>query len=59
LLQLLLLLGVFFHQLLCLLLMPLLDLLLSAFIRMLSCELLVLLFLLLLKTLSFFVLLRE
>ena len=58
LLQLLLLLRVPLHHLLCLLLVPLLDLLPSAFIGMLSCELLVLFFLLLLKFLPLSVLLR-
>ena len=58
-LQPLLLLGVLLRQLLCLLLMPLLDLLLPGFIRLPSCELLVFLFLLLLKFLPFFFLLRE
>jgi len=58
LLQLLLLLRVPLHHLLCLLLVPLLDLLPSAVICMLSCELLVLFFLLLLKFLALSVLLR-
>jgi len=58
LLQVLLLLGVSVHQLLCLLLVPLFDLLLPGFIRVLFCELLMVPFLLLLKFLSFFILLR-
>jgi hypothetical protein len=57
-LQLLLLLFVPLRQLLCLLLVPLLYLLLSRFIRVLSCHPLVILLLLLLKFLSFLVLLR-
>lgn len=58
-LQPLLLLGVPLRQLLCLLLMPLFELLFPGFIRILSCELLVFLFLLLLQFLPFFLLLRE
>jgi hypothetical protein len=58
-LQLLLLLGVPLHHLLCLLLMPLLDLLPPGFVRALSCELLMFPFLLLLKFLPFFFLLRK
>ena len=54
----LLLLGVLLRQLLCLLLVPLLDLLPPGFIGILSCELLVFLFLLLLKFLPVSFLLR-